>query len=180
MKTIRQINIKNRQGYFFNDMANINYFDLNLLNIDEVLFKNDELVMYDIKYIKNLNNLNTLYLVFNNLDAYIEKSGENRYLIFASTEKNRIMLENYTELWREIKEQIELISGEKVSKYSKDFMKIKFKTNDDLQLNKIMNIPICVITVSSIFKEDGEYHPQILLHDCFYEYEEDVNLLVVY
>ena len=59
-------------------------------------------------------------------------------------------------------------------------MKIKFKTNDDLQLNKIMNIPICVITVSSIFKEDGEYHPQILLHDCFYEYEEDVNLLVVY
>ena len=51
--------------------------------------------MYDIKYIKNLNSLNTLYLVFNNLDAYIEKSGENRYLIFVSTEKNKIMLKNY-------------------------------------------------------------------------------------
>ena len=51
--------------------------------------------MYDIKYIKNLNSLNSLYLVFNNLDAYIEKSGENRYLIFASTEKNTIMLKNY-------------------------------------------------------------------------------------
>ena len=51
MKTIRQINIENSQGYFFNDMTNINDFDPNLLNIDEVSFKSDELIMYDIKYI---------------------------------------------------------------------------------------------------------------------------------
>ena len=104
MKTIRQINIEKRQGSFFNDMTNINNFDPSLLNIDEISFKSDELIMYDIKYIKNLNSLNTLYLVFNNLDTYIEKSGENRYLIFASIEKNKIMLKNYTELWDEIKE----------------------------------------------------------------------------
>ena len=72
MKTIRQINIENRQGYFFNDMTNINDFDQSLLNIDEVSFKSDELVMYEIKYVKNLNNINSLYLVFNNLHAYIE------------------------------------------------------------------------------------------------------------
>ena len=66
MKTIRQINIENRQDYFFSF---------------------DELIMYDIKYIQNLNSFNFLYLVFNKLDAYIEKSGENRYLIFVSTEK---------------------------------------------------------------------------------------------
>ena len=77
-------------------MANINDFDPSLLNINETSFKSYELIMYDIKYIKNLNSLNTLFLVFNNLDEYIEKSGENRYLIFASTEKNRIMLKNYT------------------------------------------------------------------------------------
>ena len=108
MKTIRQINIENRQGYFFNDMKNINDFDPSLLNVDVISFKSDELIMYDIKHIKNLNSLNTLYLVFNNLDAYIEESGGNRYLIFASTEKNEIMLKNYIELWDEIKEQIEL------------------------------------------------------------------------
>ena len=90
-------------GLFFNNMTNINDFNPSLLNIDEVLFKSNELVMYDIKYIKNLNSLNSLYLVFNNLDTYIEESGENRYLIFASTEKNKIMLKNYTELWGEIK-----------------------------------------------------------------------------
>ena len=78
------------------------------------------------------------------------------------------MLKNYTEVWDEIKEQIELISGEKVSKYSKYFIKIEFKTNDDLPLNKIINIPVCVVIVSSIFKEDNEYDPQVLLHDCFF------------
>ena len=89
MKTIRQINIENRQKYFFNDMTNINDFDPSLLNIDQVLFESDELVMYDIKYIKNLNSLGSVYLVFNNLDVYIENSEENRYLIFASTEKTQ-------------------------------------------------------------------------------------------
>ena len=78
-------------------------------------------------------DLTTLYLVFNNLDAYIEcnsikKNGENRYLIFASTEKNKVMLKNYTELLDEIKEQIELATSDKVIKYSKDFMKVRFKT----------------------------------------------------
>ena len=132
MKTIRQLNIENRQNYLFNDMTNINDFNPSLLNIDEVLYESNELMMYVITFIKNLNNLDSLYLVFNDLDAYIEKSGENTYLIFASTEKNKIMLENYTELWDEIKEQIELITGDKVTKYSKDFIKVRFKTNGDL------------------------------------------------
>ena len=117
MNTIRQINIENRQGCFFNDMTNINDFDPSLLNIDEVLFESNELIMYDIKYIQSLNSLNSLYLVFNNLDAYIEKSGENRHLIFGSTEKNKFMLRIYTELWDEIKEQIELITDDKLTKY---------------------------------------------------------------
>ena len=78
MKTIRPMNIENRQSYFFNEMTNINDFDPSLLKIDEVLFESNKLIMYNIKYIKNLNSLNTLYLVFNNLDACIEESGGNR------------------------------------------------------------------------------------------------------
>ena len=160
-------------------MTNIKNFDLSLLNIDQVSFENNDSVIYDIKYIKNLDssNSNSLYLLFNNLDAYIEKSGENKYLIFASTDKNGKVLENYTELWNEIKEQIELISGNKVIKYEKDFMKIKFGSNDDLPLGKILNM----IIVRSVFEEDGKYYPEVLLHECLYEYEKQniTNPLVV-
>ena len=88
MRTIRQVNIKNSQNYFFNDMTNIGDLDLSLLNIHQIAFKSNDSIIYEIKYIKNLNSSNSLYLVFNNLDAYFEKSGENKYLIFASTGKN--------------------------------------------------------------------------------------------
>ena len=39
MRTLRQVNIKNRQSYFFNSMINIKNFDPNLLNIDQISFK---------------------------------------------------------------------------------------------------------------------------------------------
>ena len=123
-------------------MTNIGDFDLGLLNIDQIAFKRSDSIIYGIKCIKNLNSSNSLYLVFNNyLDAYIEKSGENKYLIFASTDKNELVLGDYTEIWDKIKEQIELISGNKVIKYSKDFMKIKFELDNDLPLRNILNIP---------------------------------------
>ena len=67
MRTIKQVNIKNRQNYFFNDMTNTRDFDLILLNTDQIAF-NDS-ITYDIKYIKTLNGSNFLYIVFNNLDA---------------------------------------------------------------------------------------------------------------
>ena len=67
------------------------------------------------------------------------------------------MLENYTELFDEINEQIELISSDKV-KYSKDVVKIKFETNDELPLNKIINISVCIIVISNIFKENDKYY----------------------
>ena len=50
-------------------------------------------------------------------------------------------------------------------------MKIKFESDDDSPFSKIINIPLCVIIIRGVFEEDGKYYPQVLLHDCFYEYE---------
>ena len=49
MENIKQINIKNRTYYFFNDMINIKDFDLSLLNIDKKSYKN--IGIYNIGYI---------------------------------------------------------------------------------------------------------------------------------
>ena len=72
---------------------------------------------------------------------------------FASTDKNKEASENYTELWDEIKDQIELISGNRPIEYKKDFMKIKFESDDNLFLGKILNIPVCIIIVKSVFQK---------------------------
>ena len=72
---------------------------------------------------KSPDNGNSLYLAFNNVDVYIEENNKNKYLIFASTDNNKEVLENYTELLDEIKDQVETISDVKPIKYEKDFMK---------------------------------------------------------
>ena len=45
------------------------------------------------------------------LNAIPPKNNENKYLVFALTDKNKEALENYTELWDEIKHEIETIRG---------------------------------------------------------------------
>ena len=86
MKIFRQVNIKNRQNYFFNSMINIKPFDPNFLIIDQISLKSADFVIYYIKYItmESLGGENYLYL-FNDVDAYIEESNESKHLIFAST-----------------------------------------------------------------------------------------------
>ena len=79
-----------------------------------------------------------------------------------------MVLGDYADIWNEIKEQIELISGNKVIKYSKDFVKIKSESDDDLPLGKILNIPVCVIIIRGVFEEDSKYYPKVLLPQCFY------------
>ena len=51
-------------------------------------------------------------------------------------------------------------------------MNIKFESNDDLPLGKILNIVVCMIIVRSAFEEDGKYYPQVLLHVCLHEEEK--------
>ena len=66
-------------------------------------------------------------LIFNNVDGDIIESNGDKYLIFASTYKNKKVFKKYTELWDEIKNQIETINVGEPIKYKKDFMKIKLE-----------------------------------------------------
>ena len=173
MKTIRQINNKNRQGHFFSNMTNIRDFDPNLLDIDMITFKSNDLIIYHVKYINNLESSNSLYLDFNNLDAYIGENGEDKYLVIAITHNNGSFLGKDTEIWNKIREQIRLVIGDEMIEYSKDFMKIKFELDDDLPLDEILDIPVCILITRGVFKEDRKFYPQVLLHECYYEYERE-------
>ena len=46
-------------------------------------------------------------------------------------------------------------------KYKKVFMKIKFESDEDLPLGKVLSVPVMVIT-RSVFGEDSKYYPQVL------------------
>ena len=48
-------------------------------------------------------------------------------------------------------------------------MKIKFSTDDNIPLNKIIYFPTITIIIRSITKKDDRYYPQLFLDDCLYE-----------
>ena len=53
--------------------------------------------------------------------------------------------------------------------YEKNYMKIKFNSNDDLSLNKPLKFHAMTIIIRSVFEEDGKLYPKIFLDDALYE-----------
>ena len=106
------------------------------------------------------------------VDAYFLSINEEKYLIFASTDKNKDILENYKELWDVIKKEISKIGSEEVKIFNlKDLVKIRFKSDDKVPLSKIINIPMYIITAKSVFEIDGMFYLKIYLHSCYVEYD---------
>ena len=46
-------------------------------------------------------------------------------------------------------------------------MKIRFESDYDLLLSKILNIPVCLINPKSAFQKNDKYYPQVHLTDFF-------------
>ena len=53
--------------------------------------------------------------------------------------------------------------------YENDYMKIKFNSDDNLPLNKLLNFYNMTITIRSVFEEDNKLYPQVFLNDTLYE-----------
>ena len=68
-----------------------------------------------------------------------------------------------------IKNCIEKINNNKSEEYEKDYMKIKFNSDDNIPLNKQLKFHSVTIVIRSVFEEDGKYYPQAFLDDCLYE-----------
>ena len=61
--------------------------------------------------------------------------------------------------------------------YDDSLTNFKFKTDDNLLYNKKINIPVCVIPLSSVIKEENIHYPIFRLQKCFYEKESFKKIL---
>ena len=78
MGKVKQINIKNRTYYFYNDQINLKDFDASLLKIDKKDY--NEIDIYYIGYVTikkiadyNNNSINPLYLMINEMIGHFEE-----------------------------------------------------------------------------------------------------------
>ena len=75
MGNIKQINIKNRTDYFFNDMINItkNKQKIKIIGIYYIGY----ITRKSISDYENINSVNPLYLIVDETDGYIEENNGN-------------------------------------------------------------------------------------------------------
>ena len=107
-----------------------------------------------------------MYLLIDHASGYIEEKGVNKYLVFDSTDENKELLKKYNDVFNGIRDKIKEINSDECD-YEKDYMKIKFNSDDNLPLNKPLKFRL--MTIRSAFKEDGKLYPQVLLDDALYE-----------
>ena len=112
-------------------------------------------------------SVNSLYLCIDHANGYIEKKNGNKYLIFDSVDENKELLKKCSDVWNGIKNKITEV-GDSECDYEKDYMKIKFNSDDSLPLKKPLKFRLMTITIRSVFEEGGKFYPQLFLHDTFY------------
>ena len=98
-----------------------------------------------------------MYLRIYHASGYVEQKGFSKYLVFNSTDENKESLKKYNDAFNGIRDKIKEISSDKCN-YKKDYMKTKFTSDDNLQLNKPLKFNNMTITIRSVFK-DGKLYP---------------------
>ena len=107
-----------------------------------------------------------LYLIANTADGHIEEKDGSKYLMFASTDENKEVLK-CTKFWDEFKYLTKTINGGKLCNYEKDFMKIKFSSDDDFPFNKQLKFHVMTIIIRTVFEENGKYCLQYFQMNVF-------------
>ena len=133
---------------------------VNILDIESEYF-----MVNDFKGCKDGSILFNLYysdetgvphIVFNDIECIFRKCGIYSYLIFCETNKNKDMINNYIKIVDKLKEEllpwVDELEEDEIFNLGKNFMRFKFRTDDNLVYNKKINIPVCVMSLSSVVK----------------------------
>ena len=174
MGTIKEINIKNQTYYFYNNIIDIKTFDSKNLELDKKSYKN--LNIYNIGYVTikktgsgyDVNSVNLLYLRIGNASGYIEEINGYKYLVFDVTDENKKLLKRYNDAFNGIMGKIKKIDDDWLE-YSKDYMKIRFSSDDNLALNKPLKFYNMTVTIRCVFEEDNKLYLQVFLDDALYD-----------
>ena len=112
-----------------------------------------------------INSLNPLYLRIININGQFKKGKDDAwYLVISDKDVNKKLVNIYLSIKNKITEK----TWDAV-KYDKDYMKIKFESNNIFPIDKEVNIYTATIIIRAIFAKDGKYYPKLFLDDGLYK-----------
>ena len=172
METIKQINIKNRTYYFYNDIINLDEFDESKIKVDKKDFNNIDIYYLGYEHKKKIpeynviNSVHTLYLRTVDMKCQFEKGRDDACYLIISYKDD--VYEKLMNIFESIKNKITEKIWDAVE-YNKDYMKIKFESNNIFPIDKDVNIHLGTIIITAIFAKYGKYYPQLFLDNGLYK-----------
>ena len=74
----------------------------------------------------------------------------------------------YSQVFNGIKYYVNKINKSN-AEYDKNYMKIKFSSDDDIPLNKVLYFPTITVIIRCVFEKNSKYYPKVYLDDCLYQ-----------
>ena len=166
MGTTKEINIKNRTYYFCN-IINLYEFDESKTKVDKKDFNDIDIYYLNYEHKKKIsecnviNSVNPLCLRIINVNGQFEKGKDDTWYLVISDED---VYKKLVDIFESVKNKITEKTWD-VVEYDKDYMKIKFESNNIYPIDKDVNIYTATIIIRAIFAKDDKYYPQLFLDD---------------
>ena len=153
METIKQINIKNRTYCFYNDIINLDEFDESKIKVDKNDFNDIDIYYLCYEHKKKIsecnviNSVNPFYLRIVDMKGQFEKGKDDAWYLIISHKDD--VYEKLMGIFESIKKKI-------TAEYDKDYMKMKFESNNIFPIDKDVNIRLDTIVIRAIFVQEGK------------------------
>ena len=171
MGELKQINIKNRTYYFYSDIIDLDEFDESKIKVDKKDFNDIDIYYLGYEHKKKIsecnviNSINPFYLRTVDMNGQFEKGKDDAWYLIISDDD---VFKNHVDIFESIKNKVTEKTWDAVE-YDKDYMKIKFESNNILPASKDVNIRMATIIIRAILVQDGKYYPQLFLDDGLYK-----------
>ena len=96
----------------------------------------------------------------------------NKYLVFDSTDENKELLKKYNDFFNGIRDKIKEVSSDECD-YEKDYMKIRFNSDDDLPLDKPFQKAMSFNNVAVVYVEGIAYR----IHSWYKSIDDAINII---
>ena len=105
-----------------------------------------------IGYCYDIKSVNPLHWRIDNANGYIGEINGDIFLVFDVTYENKELLKRYDDVFNGIIDKIKEINDDWLE-YEKDYMKIKFSSDNNLPLNKPLKFYNMTVTIRCVFKK---------------------------
>ena len=111
-----------------------------------------------------------LYFVINRLFGPTEKieGSSDRYLV-VNINNEKIINNIFDKLWKFIENEITFNNS---SNKIKEYNKLRFSSNVDIPLNKLIEFRMLTIVIKCVIEKDNKYYPEIYLEECLYKHDD--------